>query len=85
MTDRSTELHVAQVAHTKVVGAFLLDSLALGLWAVAGIVLLLGIFVAPGSDSGRDSFVGHFWFGTVPAAGAATVLQLRARTLRKNG
>ena len=46
MSDRSTELHVAQVENTKLPAAYVLSALALSLWGAAGVELVLPMVTA---------------------------------------
>lgn len=85
MSDRSTELHVAQVENTRLLAAYVLGALALGLWGAAGVEFILMVLDWVRSafvHGGAGDFPGRYWFVVLPLVTAAALLQLRSRGLR---
>ena len=86
MTDRTTELHVAQTENTKLVAARVLTAFALALLgaAAAEVLLMVGSWIYSAMWADTPDFPGRYWFAVVPMIVGAIVLQARSRTLTRD-
>ena len=87
MSDRTAEMHVAQVEHTNQVTAFVLSALATSLLGAACVelVLMVLLWIRSGWENGGDAdFPGRYWFAVLPMLTAAAILHARGRTLRRS-